>query len=149
MFRRETKGGEKMNLRDRPYLEVEVVEVKVKKERRKEIPKTCVDCEWVSSCYRDYYKKLEKEGTWVNGENLDKIEFPFFCTFGVGSRCYGMVIKTIMDYQNCDTAYLLFSIDGQIRGITSIDRDLSLKHLIEIHNINVLKGKIILFKEIK
>ena len=132
------KGGEKV----RPYFEVKVV-------KAKKIEKPIVSSkEWTPDhCPCCGQRTVERKGNWVNGENLDKIEFPFFCSFGVASQCHGMVIKTLMDYADCATAYLLFSIGGQIKGLTSIDRDLSLKHLIEIHNIKVLRGKIILFEE--
>ncbi|MCK4320977.1 hypothetical protein KAX08_00440 [candidate division WOR-3 bacterium] len=119
----------------KPYLEVKVV--KVRKEEKQNY------CFWCGG-------KIEMEkpkGNWVNGENLDKIEFPFFCSFGKRSQYYGMVINTLMDYIECETAYLLFSIDRQNKNITSIDRDHSLENLINVHNIKILKAKIILFEE--
>ena len=146
----ELKGGEKMNLRERPYLEVEVVEVK--KEKREKIPKVCVNCPLQEGCrqYQTKYKKLEKKGTWVNGENIDKIKFPFACTFtdGIGEEHRGMVIKTLMDYDKCDTAYLLFDIYAQSKGLTSWVRKYKLDELISEYNIHIAKAKIVIFKEV-
>jgi len=139
-----------MNLRERPYLDVEVVEVKTKK--KEEIPKSCVNCGAKTFCHRyeERYKKLEKQGTWVNGENLDKIKFLFACTFtdGIGEEHRGMVIKTLMDYDKCDTAYLLFDIDAQSKGLTSWVRKYKLDELISEYNIHIAKAKIVIFKEV-
>jgi len=144
MFRRETKGGKKVNLRDRPYLDVEVVEVKVKK--KKEIPKICINCDYKEGCtfYQRNYKKLEKEGTWVNGENIDKIEFPCACTYDLyGERRCGILTSGI---PIMESEYILHSINPQMRDSVEV-RKASLEELIKQYDIHIEKAKIVIFKE--
>ncbi len=80
----------------RPYFETEVV--KVKKERK------CKHNYGVFRCY-ECGKMLEKyvpsdtmsikkkpKGNWLDGENLDKIKFPCFCSFiEDGKKYYGEI----------------------------------------------------------
>ena len=141
-----------MNLRERPYLDVEVVEVKVKK--KKEIPEHCVLCEIKEGCgiYQTKYKKLEKEGTWVNGENLDKMEFPCVVSFNNGfcGRCYGMINKDFKD-DLCTISYNLVEIGEQNYFVNAIwDYD-SLEDLFgdKCKDVHIEKAKIVICKEVK
>ena len=137
-----------MNLQDRPYLEVEVVEVKTKK--KEEIPEKCVDCAWKEDCrsYQEFYKKLEKEGNWVNGENLSKIKFPCACSYdGYEGMRYGMLTR---GFVNGETEYLLHTVRNGQCFLNSVEsRCNSLKELITERNIHIEKAKIVIFKEIK
>jgi len=148
MFRRETKGGKKVNLRERPYLDVEVVEVKVKK--KKEIPKICINCDSKETCtfYQRNYKKLEKEGTWVNGENIDKIKFPCACSYeGYNGTKYGMLTR---GFVNGKSEYLLHEVrNGQCLLNSVEERTNDLEELITERNIHIEKAKIVIFKETK
>ena len=89
----------------------------------------------------------------VNGENLDKIRFPFFCRFGrkTDKLKLGMVAKTLM-YDPCTTVYTLIGIEKQniyneSLTVNSIESLQNLEELIKKHDIHILKGKIIIFEE--
>jgi len=152
------KGGEKMDFRERPYLEVEVVEVKTKK--KKEIPAGCVNCGKKEFCarYERDYKKLEKEGNWVNGENLDKMKFPCYCTFDTNKgmlRDPGKYYKVCgigkidMNFTEEQVQYQLSWADHQQEGLSVLCETPSLKRLIELYDIHIEKAKIVIFKETK
>ena len=147
-----------MNLRNRPYLEVEVVEVKTKK--KKEIPAGCVNCGAKNIChkYEERYKKLEKKGNWVNGENIDKIQFPCFCTFDANKGIFGDPGKTYkvhgigkldLNYTEGQRQYQLSWADHQQKDLSVLCETPSLKRLIDIYDIHIEKAKIIIFKETK
>ena len=92
----------------------------------------------------DYHKK----GNWVNGENLDKIKFPCFCSYEYMHKKYlGMLNKGWTNEKGY--LYELHNINKQAddEGINREFNDDSLKELIENHNIHILKGKIIIFEE--
>ena len=146
-----------MNLRDRPYLDVEVVEVKVKK--KKEIPVHCVECDIKLGCgiYQRKYKKLEKEGTLVNGENLNKIKFPCYCSFDANKGVFGEPERTYKvhgigmineNFYEGQINYELSWADHQQKDINVLCGTPSLKRLIEIYDIHIEKAKIVIFKEI-
>ena len=163
MFLCETKGGEKVNLRDRPYLEVEVVEVKKQKNKyatrlkdlenmmkikyfRIFIPDILLELE--AEC-KDKLSKPERKGNWVNGENLDKIKFPCFCSYMVGEVKRLGQINT--DFFNGYTRYTLNTIDRQVGNdeTTAWGNYESLMQLIVNNKVKILKGKIIIFEEEK
>jgi len=125
----------------RPYLEVKVV--KVKKDRYN--AETDDFQKLVDEVAKEIYKKRQKgnKGNWVNGENLDKIKFPCFCSFvWCGVKIYGML------YEMADE-YILINTNSQYKyKLTSISNK-DLKDLILTYNIHILKGKIILFEEEK
>ena len=88
-----------------------------------------------------YLKEFSK-GNWVNGENLDKIRFPCFCSYS----------------NNEEKGIGLFSVNNDFYYITNINfqkkvqEDISggcydLKEFIIRNNIHILKGKITIFKE--
>jgi len=126
----------------RPYLEVKVV--KVKKEEKEWTPDYCPCCG---------QRTTERKGNWVNGENLDKIKFPCFCSFDYeGGKYYGEINT---HYNECKgrLEYILSDITYQVNGVEIGDRysvrykSFSLENIIIHHNIHILKGKIILFEE--
>jgi hypothetical protein len=90
--------------------------------------------------------KIKKEGNWVNGENLDKIKFPCFCSYdSSGVRKYGLINK---DFKEGFTAYSykLVRICEQSTSVNAVwDYD-SLAELIRVKTIHILKGKIIIFE---
>jgi len=148
MFRRETKGGEKVNLRERPYLDVEVVEVKVKKY----IPKVCRNCPSIEGCTDIEDRRREefrrKPGTWVNGENLDKIKFPCACSYDdYNGVKYGMLTR---GFVNGKSEYLLHEVCNGQCWINSVEaRFNDLEELMTLWNVHIEKAKIVIFKEIK
>ena len=132
----------------RPYFECEVVKVKKEKDfwcggmrignkqykvfkRKKGVP---------------YLKEFEK-GNWVNGENLDKIMFPVPCSYRShsGKKHYAQLIK---NKDNGKYKYELLRISQDYGESIFLSSD-SLKKLIRKWDIHILKGKIILFEEVK
>ena len=137
-----SKGGEKV----RPYLEVKVVKVK------KEGDFWCGGIRIGDKQYKVFkrkegipYLKEFKKGNWVNGENLDKIKFPVPCSYMyLGEKGYGMLNKSFRG----DGMYELHSLKQREIGICNrVTYSGSLKHLITVMDIHILKGKIILFEE--
>jgi len=90
---------------------------------------------------------VEEKGNWVNGENLDAIKFPCFCSYENNqTRFLGEINSSFRIGHGQE--YILSYVEGQ--GDTSIvEQNKSLKNLIEVHNIHILKGKIIIFEEEK
>ena len=134
----------------RPYLEVKVVPVKKGKKNNK--------CEHEYGLFRCLKcgKVLEKwiptgsttpkkNGNWVNGENLDKIKFPCFCSYVsfTGKKHHALLIK---DRNNGEYKYKLLRI-SQDNGESIFLSSDSLKKLIRKWDIHILKAKIILFEE--
>jgi len=135
----------------RPYLEVKVV--------KEEKPKVTIanrnDKNWEYISDKDLVQlintahgQLRKreisrrgKGNWVNGENVDKIKFPCFCSFiWCRVKKYGML------YEMADE-YILININSQYKyKLTSISNK-SLKDLILTYDIHILKGKIVLYEE--
>jgi len=117
----------------RPYLEVKVV--KVKKEEKKWTPDCCPCC----GAKREQEKP---KGNWVNGENLDKIKFPCFCSFRYcGKKYLGQI-----NHCAATLPYRLINIGEQEDSNVYRQSD-SLRELIKSCDIHILKGKIILFEE--
>jgi len=133
----------------RPYLEVKVV--KVKKKEQKEIVKfrgkkyIITRNKLIGKTYLDEYKGKSK-GNWVNGENLDKIKFPCFCSYKYGTGThYGMITRTRLNLNR--DHYTLHGIDKQHDSYSSIKSYPILEGLIENYDIHILKGKIIIFDD--
>jgi hypothetical protein len=151
----------------RPYFELKIV--KVKKEEKKcehssliqiqDMPYRLYQC---ANCGYYIYPPLKKnyllvknkvyqqkkKGNWVNEENLDKIKFPVPCTHNAktdGYRGYGMLITALGDGLNPE--YILIDIGKQRNELTVVASSKSLKRLIEVWNIHIKKGKIIIFEE--
>jgi len=99
----------------RPYLEVKVVKVKKEKHKQHYCP-----------CCGGKIEMEKPKGNWVNGENLDKIKFPCFCSFvWCGVKIYGMLYEMADEYilinTNSQYKYKLTSIsnktENKIRNI--------------------------------
>ena len=122
----------------RPYFETKVV--KVNKVEKEWTPDCCPCC----GAKREAEKPL---GNWVNGENLDKIKFPCFCSYEINNVVYGYG-EIIISFKKNDQIYELINIDGQtLQGTNKVAFFNCLRELIEEFNIHILKGKIILFEE--
>jgi len=156
MFLCETKGGEKVNFKNRPYLEVEVV--KVKKEniiKCKLHIGECKGCNFNGYCmYQVDNKKLE--GNWVNGENLDKIKFPCYCKFDANKGMFGDpnqsykvhgIGRIDLNYTESQRQYQLSWADHQENDLSVLCSTPSFERLIEIYEIHIRKDKLILFEE--
>ncbi len=121
----------------RLYFETEIVRVKKEKKER-----FCPCCGYESSRETEHEKP---EGNWINGENLDKIKFPCFCSYEYDNvNCHAMIV---MDYVGAKDIYSLINIDDQNGEVTCAFSNESLEELIRVHDIHILKGKIILFEE--
>lgn len=137
----------------KPYFELKVV--KVKKEKK----------EWTPGCCPCCGVKREAEqpkGNWVNGENLDKIRFPCFCSFDHRKGIYGgkqgvhgigMINRTA---EAGRIEYQLSYADRQMENNKKLDilvnsnvlcSTPSLEKLIKLYDIHILKGKIIIYEE--
>jgi len=97
-------------------------------------------------------KDKPPKGTWYNNENLDKIKFPCFCSYitylvkdlKTEVINYGEINK---EFKNDEKIYTLSKIDKQRIGKSVVTHNNSLKDLIKLHDIHILKGKIILWEE--
>ena len=109
------KYKKEMKKMSRPYLETKVV--KVKKEKKCQHLKYMVGYVPTGSYYecpacgkKVYIKNVkDKKGNWVNGENLDRIKFPFFCRYE--NNRLGMITSGTPTYGNYE--YILHNIDSQ------------------------------------
>ena len=122
-----------------PYFELKVV--KVKKEKKFEYAGSvyCKDCKKYIKYNFPYHFCVKSKGNWVNGENLDKIKFPCFCSYTHGSKKVGILSKL-------GNSFYIINIGGQ-GDYNKYFLSYDLKHLIEDFNIHILKGKIIIFEE--
>ena len=93
----------------------------------------------------DKKKKRQLKGNRVNGENLDKIKFPCFCSYTANDKKWlGEINKSWIPREG--TTYYLSSLNGQKEcSIVTICH--LLEELIEGYDIHILKGKIIIFDE--
>ena len=122
---------------NRPYLETKIV--KVRSEKKKEY---CPRCGSEIT--------MEKPvGNWVNGECIDKIKFPCFCSFETGMKDYKRFGE--LDHVICrDFSFY------RIRELKQVGKEevsncqyvkSFLKDIIETFDVHILKGKIIIFEE--
>ena len=89
------------------------------------------------------------KGNWINGEDLDKMKFPCFCSFETDMKDY----RRFGELDFVDVAdYKLY----RLRELKQVGTKMVyahqyirayLKDIIETFDIHILKGKIILFKE--
>ena len=89
------------------------------------------------------------KGNFVNGENLDKIKFPCFCSYKqplTDLNEHLGIIEYIAIYGE-KARYVLINIEGQRKNCKLIPIFEDLKSLIQSYEIKILKGKIIIFKE--
>jgi len=127
------KGGEKV----RPYLETKVVKVK-------KIEKPIVSSkEWTPDyCPCCGQRTVERKGNWVNGENLDAIKFPCFCSYSNDKEKGIGFLSVDKGY------YYIANINFQKKTQEDIKNSLgNLKDFVIKNNIHILKGKIIIFEE--
>ena len=107
-------------------------------------------------------KEDKEKGNWVNNENLDAIKFPCFCRFdyrkGIfggkqGVHGIGIINRTA---EAGEIQYQLSWADRQMEnsGRLDISENLSvlctapsLKRLIELYDIHIKHGKIIIYEE--
>ncbi len=159
-------SSEKEVKKVKPYLEVEVVKVS-KGEKGKcghshliqiqDLPNRlyqCANCGYYiyPPFKKNYllvkgkvYKKQPK-GNWVNGENLDKIKFPCFCSYTdkvTNVKCYAEINQGHDNNVKVYKLSRLFQADGD----SIFYKDTSLEKLIINLSIHILKGKIIIWEE--
>lgn len=92
---------------------------------------------------------------WVNGQNLDKIEFPCFCSFdsnkGINGSSSGQCVKGIgridKTYEKGQVQYQISIADYQTKDLSVICTTPSLKRLFEIYVPKIRKAKLIIFEE--
>ena len=160
-----------------PYFETKVVRMgKVRKHKHKYIEGwaygkyyvRCIVCGkliWSEPQVKPIKNKQPK-GTWVNGENLDKIKFPCFCRFDANKGLHGdpphnykvhgigIINK---NYYEGKIHYELSWADRQsesegekyITNLSVLCGTTSLEHLIKLYDIHILKGKVVIFEEEK
>jgi len=90
-------------------------------------------------------KSQQKEGNYVNGENIDKIEFPCFCSFShprLKDLRYGIITNT-----GYHCGYALIDVGSQSLGVHLMNTQPYLDKLIKEWDIHILKGKIIILEE--
>lgn len=130
----------------RPYFEAKVVKVKKCEHKKVDFSGNFIKCTKCTKCghimtMNDGEPKLK--GNWVNGENLNKIKFPCFCSYSK-HECYGLLSSfNIGD----GTVYELHDITIQSEQLSRIASSKSLEGLIDGWSIHILKGKIIIFEE--
>ncbi len=132
-----------------PYFEMKVVKVKKECEHLQIYYKPgmigyrCHNCGKLVDVNSHEIKKYTK-GTWVNGENLDKIKFPVPCSYRshTGKKRYALLNK---DKNNGKDEYQLSRIFQDTCSNFFLASD-SLKKLIRKWDIHILKGKIVIFE---
>lgn len=132
----------------RPYFETKVVKVK-KGEKCEHVGRAypysktgdtveCVDC---GKKFILGQEEPKPKGNWVNGENLDKMKFPCFCSWNIpldNEKQYGLLIK----------GYSLYSLRKQsLYQDNLVEENKNLEPLIKRWDIHILKGKIIIYEE--
>ena len=131
-----------------PYFETKVV--KVRKEKTKDLTMYCScqqNCEYQK--IRPYVLFTEQpKGNWVNGENLDKIKFPCFCSYtpAKNAKSYGQLNK---GFFRGDYYYFITDESHQYddANCEQFYHSSNIERLFKDYNIHILKGKIILFEE--
>lgn len=155
----------KKEVKKMKYFETEVVKVKKVKKSADLYIKTQELFGKMYGYYMDKNNKLcleEIKDNWVNGENLDKIKFPCFCRFdprrGIfggkqGVHGIGIINRTA---EGGKIQYQLSWGDRQMENSGRLDilanlsvlcTTPSLKRLIELYDIKIRKGKIIIYEE--
>lgn len=123
----------------RPYFETKVVKVKKENKCKLHIGK-CKSCNFNGYCVHQMNNEKPK-GNWFNGENLDKIKFPCFCSYiKNNNKRYAILVKN---------EELIFIINVEKQNTTPeyiISREY-FDILIKEGKIHILKGKIIIFEE--
>ena len=133
------------------YFELKVVKVKKEKCKHYQFSRTeYMNSEYYCRCPKCGESILIKDkykGNWVNGENLDKIKFPCFCSYKSGNhKFYGEIDKNWDDLAY-DYVYQISQRTQQATGLSVVFTYMSLEELFKNHKVKVLKGKIIIFEE--
>lgn len=99
----------------------------------------CKQCKkiFVANHIEKSYK--QPKGNFVNGENLDKIKFPCFCSYGKNGE--------VGFFSENDGHYYIAPIDKQKKKQKDVDSSFDLKKIIKKNDIHILKGKITIFEE--
>jgi len=131
------------------FFETKVVKVKKEKKKGECIGEICIRGKRQPIYLkkdRIYYKGTRDNGNYINGENLDKIKFPCFCSFEAAKniRVIGMINRGYLNVYK----YILTDISQQYDD-SNLESALysDLKDLIKDFNIHILKGKVIIFEE--
>ena len=130
-----------------PYLDVKVVKVEKEKEDY-----------WCGGLTLDgkQYKIMKKKnkipylkefpkGWWVNGERIDKIKFPCFCSYVSNHMKWEGEINKSWKTGKGNT-YYLSSLNGQ-KECSMVAENNMFENLIKSYDIHILKAKLILFEE--
>uniref|UniRef100_A0A6M3KBX7 Uncharacterized protein n=1 Tax=viral metagenome TaxID=1070528 RepID=A0A6M3KBX7_9ZZZZ len=134
-----------------PYFETKVVRVKGGKGHKHFFEPAhngeikCLNCGKVFTLH-DLIKAKQPKGNWVNGENLDKIKFPCFCSYKVAEnvRHYGQLNKGFLQGKY----YYFITDESQQYDDSNCEQFYSnLKDLIIDFNVHIKRGKIIIFEE--
>ena len=143
----------------KPYLEVKVVKVRSESNRKlKKLEGEAIEIQRKIDRIKGErgYKEGKWSGVnWINGENIQKIKFPCFCSFVKdGEKRYGEINtnynehKEELEYELSDITQ---QVDGKMMGSSFSVRysDFSLEDLIKCHDVHIKRGKIIIFDEEK
>jgi len=133
-----------------PYFEMKVVKVKKGKCHHYQFGRTeYVNSEYYCRCPKCGESILIKDkpkGNWVNGENLDAMEYPCFCTFENNGKEYYGEINTVVDYYG-STGFTLTDITEQTKGVSTKYTYKFIEGMIKRFKIKIRPGKIIIFEE--
>ena len=152
------------------FSKIKYFEVKVVKVKKEKYPKECKHLEilfkdgifqCVNCGHRLKIKRYDKntrwgfiefnqkqpKGNWVNGENLDKIMFPCFCSYIFGNhKFYGEIDKNWDDLAY-DWVYQISMRNQQTKQLSVVLSCSSLEDMFINHKVKILKGKIVIFEE--
>ena len=95
-------------------------------------------------CKEEYLHK--EKGNWVNGENLDKIKFPCFCSYVYMNVKHFGELRVVSDGRY-GGIYTIFNLCQEKRVSEFTVREFTLKAILENYDIHILKGKVIIFYE--
>jgi len=91
--------------------------------------------------------ECKKKNNRVLNENLDKVKFPFYCTFETRGVFTRAIETRIGEVHRGVEYYSLFDITEQTKDRTLVRNAINLDELIRKYNINIVKGKLLLFKK--
>lgn len=142
------------------YFSVKVVKVRKKKREKIQCNNHClifnnnqIVC---YKCGEVFGGNKRPKGNFVNGENLDKIMFPCLCSFLIdGERVYGELDDCVNYNRQIICLKELVEQIGQLNIRMDKQRYYlefpicDLGSIVKTKNIHILKGKIIIFEEVK